>query len=49
MPDKLVALLVRFLEQGGGKLSKRAKQEEFAELKADEIKAIEEKYADLFL
>jgi hypothetical protein len=49
MPDKLVALLVRFLEQGGGKLSKRAKQEEFAELNADEIKAIEEKYADLFL
>lgn len=29
MPDDLVALLVRFLEQGNGSLSKRAKEKEF--------------------
>ena len=30
MPDKMVALLIRFLEQNDGSLSKRAKEKEFA-------------------
>lgn len=48
MPDKTIALLVRFLEQGKGKLSERAKTKEFKELKASEVKVIEEKYNELF-
>lgn len=44
MPDKTIALLVRFLEQGKGKLSERAQSKEFKELKASEVKAIEQKY-----
>jgi hypothetical protein len=48
MPDKTVALLVRFLEQGGGKLSERAKSKEFLALKDVEIKAIENKYEEIF-
>jgi Fic family protein len=48
MPDKTVALLVRYLEQGNGKLSERAKTKEFAELKQDEINAIETKYSEIF-
>jgi Fic family protein len=42
MPDKTVALLVRFLEQHKGQLSERAKTREFKLLKATEIKEIEE-------
>ncbi len=42
MPDKLVATLVRFLEQNNGTLSKRARTKEFAELTDDEIKEIEQ-------
>lgn len=48
MPDKTIALLVRFLEQGKGKLSERAKAKEFKELKAPEIKSIENKYMKVF-
>lgn len=48
MPDKLVALLVRFLEQGAGHLSERAKSKEFRELKEEEVKAIENKYQEIF-
>jgi len=44
MPDRLVALLIRFLEQNNGKLSARAKQKEFSELTENEIIEIEEKY-----
>ncbi|MDO6388694.1 hypothetical protein Q4E40_01060 [Pontibacter sp. BT731] len=29
MPDKMAALLIKFLEQSGGKLSKRAREKEF--------------------
>ena len=49
MPDKTVALLVRFLEQGNGTLSDRATTKELAALKKDEIAAIEEKYKEIFL
>ena len=48
MPDKMVALLVRFLEQGKGKLSERARTKEFAELTDDEVKRIEERFGEVF-
>jgi hypothetical protein len=47
MPDKMVALLVRFLEQGKGKLSERAKEKEF-KLNNNEVELIENKYQELF-
>ena len=49
MPDKMVAMLVRFLEHNNGELSKRALAKEFSALKADEIKAIESTYKTIFL
>lgn len=49
MPDKMVAILVRFLEQNEGILSKRALKKEFSELKKEEIKDIETKYKSIFL
>jgi hypothetical protein len=49
MPDKMVALLVRFLEQGKGRLSERARLKEFQELTQEEITAIESMYQDIFL
>ena len=48
MPDKTVALLIRFLEQGKGQLSERAKNKEFQELTEDEVLHIQEKYQDIF-
>jgi len=48
MPDKTVALAVRFLEQGSGKFSKRALANEFKELTAEEAEAIEKKYQEIF-
>jgi len=44
MPDKTVALLIRFLEQNKGALSKRAKENEFKELTSSEIQEIERQY-----
>lgn len=35
------SMLVRFLEQNGGTLSKRAREKEFSELKEDEVEKIE--------
>ena len=49
MPDKLVATLVRFLEQNNGQLSKRAREKELSGLKEKEIESLEEKYKELFL
>ena len=49
MPDKMVALIVRFLEQNSGILSERAKSKEFEALKEDEIKDIENKYQEIFI
>ena len=49
MPDKTVALLVRFLEQGKGKLSERAKSKEFKVLTEAEISTIENKYQEVFI
>jgi Fic family protein len=44
MPDKTVALLIRFLEQNNGKFSKRAIEKEFSLLTEEEIKEIEYNY-----
>jgi hypothetical protein len=49
MPDDMVALLVSFLEQGEGKLSKRAINKEFIALKETEIKDIENTYSQIFI
>jgi Fic family protein len=48
MPDKTVALLIRFLTQGKGYLSERAKEKEFQMLNKEEVEAIETKYQELF-
>ena len=48
MPDKMVALLIRFLEQTSGKLSKRAREKEFAGFTDEEVKNIEENYKVVF-
>jgi len=49
MPDKAIALLVRFLEQNNGKLSKRVKENESTDLTELEIHDIEENYYRIFL
>lgn len=48
MPDKTVALLLRFLEQNNGLLSKRARDKEFVELTEEEVKEIEQNYKMFF-
>ncbi len=48
MSDKLVDLLIRFLSQNDGKLSKRAREQKFEKLTAPEVQAIEQKYAEIF-
>ncbi|MHA4846782.1 Fic family protein [Flavitalea antarctica] len=48
MPDRTIALLVRFLEQGKGRLSERARTKEFEALTDEEVKRIEEKFAEVF-
>ena len=48
MPDKLVDLLIRFLNQNGGKFSKCARKNEFERLTDNEIQAIEKKYEEIF-
>lgn len=48
MPEKMIALLLRFLERHNGQLSKRAKEKEFHELDAQEIAAIEATYVRIW-
>jgi hypothetical protein len=48
MPDDMVALLIRFLEQNQGLLSKRAREKEFAALTLEEVAIIEEKFKSIF-
>lgn len=48
MPDKTVALFIRFLEQNDGKLSNRAKTKEFDGLTDIEVREIENSYHELF-
>ena len=44
MPDKTIHLLFRFLRQNDGTLSKRARENEFADLRDDEVEKMEELY-----
>lgn len=48
MPDDLIAMAVRFLEQHNGKFSKRAKEKEFNKLTEQERNNIETKYVEIF-
>ena len=48
MPDNIVALMVRFLEQNNGRLSKRARAREFANLMVSEVERIEQQYQKIF-
>jgi hypothetical protein len=48
MPDKLIATLVRFLQQNNGVLSKRAREKEFAMLTEKEVTKIEKAFGVLF-
>jgi hypothetical protein len=49
MPDNMVAILVRFLEQNDGVLSKRSLKKKFSALEEKEIKDIETNYNTIFL
>lgn len=48
MPDILVSLLVRFLHQNQGVLSKRTKEKEFNLLSQEEVEQIEAAYQSIF-
>ena len=48
MSDKLISVLVRFLEQNQGVLSKRALQKEFKGLMPEEVKRIQGEFASIF-
>ena len=48
MPDRTIDLLFRFLRQNGGRLSRRARSREFAELTDEEAMRTEEAYDELF-
>jgi hypothetical protein len=47
MPDKTVALLIRFLEQNNAALSKRVREKEFVVLKDQEVTEIEKMYKEI--
>ena len=49
MPDKMISLLVHFLEQNDGEISKRVLEKEFSELSNEEVLAIETEYRKMFL
>lgn len=48
MPDRMIALLVKFLEQNHGVLSNCGKEKEFSSLSDEEIHKIEKIYAEAF-
>lgn len=48
MPDRVINLLFKFLEQNNGKLSERARSKEFAALSDVEAEAVEKLYSDIF-
>ncbi len=48
MPDKMIDLLFRFLNQNAGQLSQRARRGEFAALSAAETQQVENIYAQIF-
>lgn len=45
MPEQMVALLVRFLAQSDGRLSRRAREKEFAAFSEEEVSRVEQLYA----
>jgi hypothetical protein len=49
MPDRTVAVLIRFLEQNNGVLSNRAKSKEFSALSSNEVKSIEDMFDEIFI
>jgi hypothetical protein len=48
MPDRTLNLLFRFLKQNQGRLSKRAREREFAQLTQHEVATVERIYRELF-
>lgn len=48
MPDRRVDLLIRILNQNDGRLSKRALGKEFAALTDEEVRAIENRFEEVF-
>jgi Fic family protein len=48
MPDRTADLLIRFLHQNDGKLSKRALDKEFSALTDDEVQVFENKFEEIF-
>ena len=48
MPDRILNNLLGFLRQNGGRLSNRAREREFAALTSEEVRRIEELYAEAF-
>ncbi len=47
LPDTIVDLLIKLLDQNKGKLSKRKRLQDLDELSEEEISMIEEKYTDI--
>lgn len=48
MPDKTISLLLRFLQQHNGSLSKRAREKEFEQLTDEEATHIEQTFKNIF-
>ncbi|WP_082489076.1 2'-5' RNA ligase family protein [Dyadobacter sp. Leaf189] len=48
MSDKKVELVIKFLEQNEGRLSRRAVDKEFDELEHEQIQLVEEQYKEIF-
>ena len=48
MPDRTVNLLIRFLYQNDGRLSKRARGKEFLTLTDEEVQLFESKFKEIF-
>lgn len=48
MPDYLADLLIRFLQQNKGKLSKRVREKEFSALSDEEVLFLENRYQEVF-
>ncbi len=48
MPERLIDLLFRFVHQNGGRLSRRAREKEFAALTDEEAARIEAIYDEVF-
>jgi hypothetical protein len=48
MSNSMIDLLIRFLMQNKGSLSKRAREKEFSKLTENEVKEIEKKYKEIF-